>query len=194
MDGDAAMSLQVVPGQEQEPKPERVTTSDPHRSLKHGLRVAFGDMAERHSLWMEPAAVLKAPTARETLAILGFSDWETAGRALDERAGSPHLGARLTQRRLKLCTDRTLVFKRCEQPWSRSKWLAVLGMLFGDLSVVFFVSSSYMCRYPFLGWRMLTPLPPLATASQEKWDAVPDGHEAVLVFRRKLVGPADEPP
>ena len=176
------------------PKPERVTASDPHRSLKHGLRVAFADMAERHDLWIEPAAAGKPPTARETLAILGFSDWDTAGRALHERAGSPHLGARLTQRRVKLCTDRTLVFKRLERPWTREKWLEILGRLFGDPSVVFFVSSSYMCRYPVLGWRMLSPLPPLATAPREQWDAVPDGHEVVRFFRRKLVGPADEPP
>ena len=187
------MSLQTVPAEP--PRPERVTASDAHRSLKHGLRVAFGDMAERHGLWMEPDAVAKPPTAREMLKIFGFPDWDAAARALDARGGTAHLGARLTQRKVKLCTDRTLQFKRLEQPWSRDKWLSVLGVLFGDPGVVFFVSGSYMCRYPILGWRMLTPLPRRVLAPPAEWDAIADGHEEVCVIRRSRGESAgDEPP
>ena len=182
----------------QEPVPEprddlplTAQPADPHKALKHGLRVAFGAMAELHRIHLEPDAVRRPPSAKESLCILGFPDWDACAVALTAAAGHSRLGPQLARRRLRLCTDRSLCFRRLERPWPRVKWLAILGQLFGDTRALFFVTSLQMLHFPMLAWRILTPLPFRVTAPPEAWDRWPAGHEELRTVPRTPMRPPD---
>ena len=159
--------------------------TDPHRALKHGLRTAFGRMAEKQvaKVWLSVPAVQRPPTAKEMLQILGYATWDEAAAGL---GGNPRLGPDLARRKTLLCTDKTFCFKRLPlgETWPREKWLGILRALFSQRDKVFTVPAQYAFHFPIVELRMLTPRPWKQMAPSEEWARWPDGHEEVRVLRR----------
>ena len=178
-----------APAQAARQEAARARPTDPHRALKHGLRVQFARMAEREHVWLSVEAIRKPPTAGETLTIMQAASWDELAASLPGEEG--HAGAKLGRGKLLLCTNRTYLFKRSEVPWPRERWLRVLQQLFSDRRQVFLVPAIYALHFPLVNRRFLTPCPWKELAPQREWDSYADDHEEVVTLPALPMRPVD---